>query len=1668
MTVDVSTLSIKVEASNIKSTATLLDKLGDVAEKTEKRVDKLTSAFDKLSQSFTNGRGSAVAYQQALGDSKSSLSELSKSITEASKALNLLVKEVNKVKDVNITLRESNYAAGNSWKYHRHWMWVAMNTLQAMTTAFVIYQSVNIAKSVITQADAWGQMHARLEAATGSSQNATAAQERMFDVSQKLRVPLEDSVRLFQRLYPAMQKYGKTGEDVTKTVEQLGMGLKLSGATGAEAASVMLQLSQSASSGVINGAEFNAVAENGGLIMRALEQYTGKTTAQLKKMGSEGKLSFETLTKSLDAASPKWQEQFDRMPITFEDGMIRIQNAWTYAMGQLGKDTEFNKEISQGLRVIEKMIPAVAKGLGEAFIKISKWLDRNKDTLAEIWDQIKGVGSDIVGVVEWIAEWGKRILGVTKDFNIFAFALYSVRMAVAGIQDGFDAIAGTVLLVGGYITKYILSPIVKVAVALLDQVYTGWTSLFSLAAKGADALGMKGVAEGLRSAQTGAEGVKSVLDAIKQGAGETGDALIDMGKGALTSLANASKVQKLLNEGPPLAVTQKRGPGLFDDVSTGARAPTVDEKALAAAKKAQDDWLERLRKISDALAAQNELERSVLEYGADYQKLTDTQKARIKVERELQDARRIGASTTASQLETELIYISLLEKREADTKLLIDQAKDYQSIVDGLDSEADRVEKEAAEWERKAEAVKGTKGAVAELTAEFYNQKAAEAMSEGLEEIANKYLRLAAAKQSMSNSQAIIGEAEAIERFNKLLEASKVDKFGESLKDAFGAAGKALGGMADALRNYAVRQEQVAKMQKELLSIKDPVAYNKAFTEMTEAQTRGQIESYAEMAAGAKQFFNERSKEYKTMEAVEKAYRLFELAMSAKTFAQKIGLMTAETSATVANNSVKQSSNATTALTGALAAGWPTGIAAYATVAAMLAAIGVAVSGGGGGKSVEEMQASQNTGTVLGDSSAKSESIANAIDNLSDNSDVALKYSANMLASLQNIEQALTGVSTSLYSSFKSSTAGMTSSSGVQSIGDLFSSGNIANSLLSGGLSLLTGLFGSKTSVKDYGIAAGSQSLADILENGFQGSTYTTTQTKRKVAGITYDKSTSTSTSAMDQALEDTLSLVFSDIVNTLTTAGTALGYGEDTLAAAIDSFTVVFDKTSLSGMTADEIQAELTAWISGISDTLTESVLGVAVSAFQQSGEGLLETAVRVASGVEEAGYELNKLGLAAIDYTEILNKQGDVGAEIVRQSILAVETGQGIADIVEVLSGTASEIAETYSALVDLQTALTNVGLSAQVSSDLLAAAGGLEALQDALTSYTENFFSESEQSAMKLSSLQAEFASLGLAMPLTTEAFRALVESLDSSGNEDLAMKVILLSDAFAELASSADSTIADLQSTLEEAYSTESAAFEDLISTFENFADSLAAFKGDLTMGDLSTATTGEKYTTSAATLQSLYNKALSGDTEAMEAYQAAAEEFLSLSREYYSSGAQYTADYMKVLEQIDALGAYSVDQVDVNQAQLDALTESVSALITINESVTTVAEAIAALQEAMGLGVNAAVDGSHAGGLSNVPFDGYRAELHAGERVLTASENKAYQAGVGGNTDALLGELKALREEVTSLRAEQQRQTQALVASNYDANNQAATKIVEGTADATSKAAYKQSSTVSKV
>lgn len=101
-------------------------------------------------------------------------------------------------------------------------------------------------------------------------------------------------------------------------------------------------------------------------------------------------------------------------------------------------------------------------------------------------------------------------------------------------------------------------------------------------------------------------------------------------------------------------------------------------------------------------------------------------------------------------------------------------------------------------------------------------------------------------------------------------------------------------------------------------------------------------------------------------------------------------------------------------------------------------------------------------------------------------------------------------------------------------------------------------------------------------------------------------------------------------------------------------------------------------------------------------------------------------------------------------------------------------------------------------------------------------------------------------------------------------------------------------------------------------------------------------------------------------------------------------------------------------------QLAAAEKQYSALVGIDNGVrsleyamrdvsTKLADFAASKQAAVA--VNAAIDGSHRNGLAEVPFDGYRAELHAGERVLTAQQ--------ADSSDKMAVDIAEMRREMAS-------------------------------------------------
>lgn len=1694
MTMDVSRLGIEVTSTGIDTATDGLKNLGKAAASTEKKIQKLTDTVSKLMQ--LNLSGTMNAWVGALGSANSATASLATSVLSIVNALNTQITALN-------NLAVASQKAATAQNNHAGSSGVFITTLKAMTSAAIAYQTLNLAESIVHAADEWTQLNTKMIAATGSQNNATIAMGQAYDIAQKLMQPLEGTIKLYSRLAPAMAQAGKDSETTREVVLGLASALRLGGANTQEANAAMLNFAHAMSAGQINAREFNSLAREAPLLLRALAgQLTGGNIHALKLLASQGKITMDEVVKAIQGAQPEWNRLISNMPITVEGALTRIKNTWVKSIGEMAQDTGFNSQMAAGLKVFEDSIPAIANGLGKAFSDVIVWVAKNKDELLDLWDQVKGLVSDIWEASRALASWVSETTAAETKMGALAAIVYGIRMVLAAFKDDVTVFKNAIVDVGFAIVQLVLWPILKLQ-EIIGEIIVGFSGFLKDLASGARSVGkndfakqLDGMAESTRGLGQAMIDDKQNIDemfaSLRKGAQDSTQAIMD-GKGALDQLRNSMSAQGKADAAELSALEDAtrmadRRHSHYDENYNQHPTPYVDPKALAAAERLTKEFDKQkenlIVQIDQGVALNTELDK----YGQEYEKLGPMQKELIKYEDELAKKKTDGANSLAlyrAQQLVDLANIAAMEERIADTTKQ-NLARD-KTVLEGLTAQIKTAQDSLDTLEDKASNLGGTKGdrkasatSRAQNTLDIakagFTNLSPDATASDIQKVIDADTELLSIAKRAEAAQKIIDQSVITSEWNKLFDPKKAQAFGDSLTKAFGASGKALKTLVDGLKSYAEEQQRLAAAQK-LVDESTGADKVQRQQELAQASAAAQIKLYGDMTEAAQGFFKKGTIGYQALGNAEKVFRAAELAQSIYNFVMKSGLLTAFTSlfatetatqvgiaaagsaGVVATEVPKQAAYGVSALAAALTIPPPLSFVAFAATAAALLAIGVAIAGSGGsnGPSSAQRQATQGTGTVLGDSTQQSESISKSISDIEGNTTVANATSSAMLSSLKNIEAALTGVTNSLLTG------------GVDVNGSLFKTGNTS--------SLKTLGFGSSSSLQDSGVTFGpGQTVGSVQQNGLLGSSYEDVQKKHKAFGITYDTSNDRNTKTLDPATTAAFTSVINSMVTTVTQAATGLGLNAAQVAASLKNVSVSLGDISLKGLTGDQITKQLEAVFSAFGDKLVQAGLGSAVTKFQQSGEGLLETAVRVASGVDQADLELEKLGLTAIKFTDIINTSGDVATEIVRQTIMMKEGADGISNIISTMSGSADDLVKTYQSLLVVRLSLQQLGISSDVSADLIKAAGGLDTLASALDDYKKDFFTAAQQTAMASQALQQQFAALGLTMPNTKAQFVDLVNQLSAGGvsGQELALKVIDLASAFNDLDTAAQDNISTLTDNLTTAYNNQSSALTDLKTKMTDFATSLSAFKTSLITGDLSTQNAVEKYATLKAQFQDTEAKAQAGDQTAISNFQQVAQDFLKASQQVNASGSNYTIDFQTVLAATQSLQDYTNGQATVADQQLTALQAQVSQLITINTSVETVAEAITALQAALtaGLGTSAAgsssndkktilpvVDGSHAGGLRSVPWDGYIAELHKDEQVLTASEAKSYNSG--SSDSEMAAQVKALTAEVAGLRADAAKHAMGLAMAVVNSAEDNAKTVVDGHKAAASKAAYKE-------
>ncbi|WP_419195663.1 tape measure protein, partial [Escherichia coli] len=196
------------------------------------------------------------------------------------------------------------------------------------------------------------------------SDEFASSQKVLMDISQRTGTAFSDNAALFARSAASMREYGYSADDVLKVTEAISTGLKISGASTAEAGSVITQFSQALAQGVLRGEEFNSVNESGDRIVRALAAGMGVARKDLKAMADDGKLTADKVVPALISQLGILRDEYAAMPETVSSSITKVENAFMAWVGGANEASGVTKTLSGMLNGVAGQIDNVATAVG--------------------------------------------------------------------------------------------------------------------------------------------------------------------------------------------------------------------------------------------------------------------------------------------------------------------------------------------------------------------------------------------------------------------------------------------------------------------------------------------------------------------------------------------------------------------------------------------------------------------------------------------------------------------------------------------------------------------------------------------------------------------------------------------------------------------------------------------------------------------------------------------------------------------------------------------------------------------------------------------------------------------------------------------------------------------------------------------------------------------------------------------------------------------------------------------------------------------------------------------------------------------------------------------------------------------------------------------------------
>ena len=171
--------------------------------------------------------------------------------------------------------------------------------LTAVAGAISLMAIAMAALKIANMADEWGQYDSRMKMATRSTDEHAHAQARMLESANKTFRAINETRESFIQMSPVLREMGLSLDQSIDAIDTFSGLLVVNAASADKGRSAQDAYAKSIQKGKIDADAWVSIASTMPTVIDLIAESTGKSGAEIRKLGVDGKLSVNDLTQAL-------------------------------------------------------------------------------------------------------------------------------------------------------------------------------------------------------------------------------------------------------------------------------------------------------------------------------------------------------------------------------------------------------------------------------------------------------------------------------------------------------------------------------------------------------------------------------------------------------------------------------------------------------------------------------------------------------------------------------------------------------------------------------------------------------------------------------------------------------------------------------------------------------------------------------------------------------------------------------------------------------------------------------------------------------------------------------------------------------------------------------------------------------------------------------------------------------------------------------------------------------------------------------------------------------------------------------------------------------------------------------------------------------------------------